>query len=92
MNAKMNNADLDNDGIITAEELAAVDQHNKIEIQTRITVASFIGMIAVAVVLISGLVPDARITALNPLLSTLMLAFAGIIGAYFGMTGWMSRK
>ncbi len=86
------NADLDHDGIVTAEELAAVDQHNKIEIQTRITVASFICMVIVAAILISGLIPEQRITALNPLLSTLMIAFAGIIGAYFGMTGWMSKK
>ena len=58
MNAKMN-ADLDNDGVITTEELAAVDQHHKVETQTRIA---------------------------------LFIAFAGIIGAFFGMTGWMSKK
>mgnify|MGYP003119963563 CR=1 FL=1 len=86
------NADLNNDGVVDATELAAVDQHNKIEIQTRITVASFICMVITAAILISGLIPEQRITALNPLLSTLMIAFAGIIGAYFGMTGWMSKK
>jgi intracellular septation protein A len=86
------NADLNHDGVVDATELAAVDQHNKIEIQTRITVASFICMVITAAILISGLIPEQRITALNPLLSTLMIAFAGIIGAYFGMTGWMSKK
>lgn len=85
-------ADLNHDGVVDATELAAVDQHNKIEIQTRITVASFICMVITAAILISGLIPEQRITALNPLLSTLMIAFAGIIGAYFGMTGWMSKK
>jgi len=86
------NADLNNDGVVDATELAAVDEHNKIETQTRITVASFICMVITAAILISGLIPEQRITALNPLLSTLMIAFAGIIGAYFGMTGWMSKK
>ena len=86
------NADLNHDGVVDVSELAAVDQHNKIEIQTRITVASFICMVITAAILISGLIPEQRITALNPLLSTLMIAFAGIIGAYFGMTGWMSKK
>ena len=86
------NADLNHDGVVDVSELAAVDQHNKIEIQTRITVASFICMVITAAILISGLIPEQRITALNPLLSTLMIAFSGIIGDYFGMTGWMSKK
>ena len=35
MNAKIN-ADLNHDGVVDAEELAAVDQHHKVETQTRI--------------------------------------------------------
>ena len=72
-------ADLDNDGVITTEELAAVDQHNKVETQTRIAVASFIVMTAMAALLVSGLIPDSRISALGPLISTLFIAKAGIV-------------
>ena len=91
MNARLN-ADLNHDGVVDAEELAAVDQHHKTETQTRIAVASFIVMTVMAALLVSGLIPDSRISALGPLISTLFIAFAGIIGAFFGMTGWMSKK
>ena len=91
MNARLN-ADLNHDGVVDAEELAAVDQHHKTETQTRIAVASFIVMTVMAALLESGLIPDSRISALGPLISTLFIAKAGIVGAYFGMTGWMSKK
>ena len=91
MNARLN-ADLNHDGVVDAEELAAVDQHHKTETQTRIAVASFIVMTVMAPLLVSGLIPDSRISALGPLISTLFIAKAGIVGAYFGMTGWMSKK
>tara|TARA_B100001939_G_C16778588_1_gene545912 strand:- start:47 stop:328 length:282 start_codon:yes stop_codon:yes gene_type:complete len=84
--------DLDGDGKITEAELAAVDNHNKLETQTRIAVASFVVMTVLAGLLVSGLIPDERIKALGPLVSTLFIAKAGIIGAFFGMTGYMSRK
>ena len=91
MNARLN-ADLNHAGVVDAEELAAVDQHHKTETQTRIAVASFIVMTVMAALLVSGLIPDSRISALGPLISTLFIAKAGIVGAYFGMTGWMSKK
>ena len=84
--------DRDGDGIITAEEVQVADQHQKATIQSRITVASFIVMVLLACVLLSGLVPDSRIQALSGLISTLFVALAGIIGAYYGMQAWMSRK
>lgn len=86
------NADLDNDGIVSTEELSAVDAHNKLEAQTRVAIASFIIMVTFATVLISGLIPESRIVSLGPLISTLFIAKAGIVGAWYGMTGYMSRK
>ena len=85
--------DRDGDGIITAEEVQVADLHRKgYTVQSRITVASFIVMVLLSCVLLSGLVPDSRITALSGLISTLFVALAGIIGAYYGMQAWMSRK
>lgn len=84
--------DLDGDGKITETELAAADQHNKLETQTRIAIAAFVVMTVLAGLLVSGLIPESRITALGPLVSTLFIAKAGIVGAYFGMTGWMAKK
>ena len=84
--------DRDGDGIITAEEVQVADQHQKNTIQSRITVASFVVMVLLTCVLLSGLIPDSRITAMSGLISTLFVALAGIIGAYYGMQAWMSRK
>ena len=86
------NADLNHDGVVDATELAAVDQHNKLEAQTRVAIASFIIIVSGASVLISGLIPESRIVSLGPLISTLFIAKAGIVGAWYGMTGYMSRK
>jgi len=88
-------SDIDGDGKINEADIAlqeASDAHDKIEIQSRITVASFIIMVLFAATLMSGIIPDARISALGPLISTLFIGFCGVIGAYFGMTGYMSRK
>ena len=84
--------DRDGDGIISDVEVQIADQHQKATIQSGITVASFVVMVLLACVLLSGLIPDSRITALSGLISTLFVALAGIIGAYYGMQAWMSRK
>jgi len=84
--------DRDGDGIISADEVKVADQHEKNTVPTRITIASFVVMVLLACVLLSGLIPDSRITALSGLISTLFVALAGIIGAYYGMQAWMSRK
>lgn len=84
--------DRDGDGIISAEEVQVADLHEKNTIQSRITIASFVVMVLLTCVLLSGLIPDSRITALSGLISTLFVALAGIIGAYYGMQAWMSRK
>ena len=84
--------DRDGDGIISDTEVQIADQHEKNTIQSRITIASFVVMVLLTCVLLSGLIPDSRITALSGLISTLFVALAGIIGAYYGMQAWMSRK
>ena len=84
--------DRDGDGIITAEEVQVATAYEKATIQSRITIASFIVIVILTALLLSGAIPDSRITALSGLISTLFVALAGIIGAFFGMQAWMSRK
>ena len=84
--------DRDGDGIISAEEVQVATAYEKATIQSRITIASFIVIVILTALLLSGLIPDSRITALSGLISTLFVALAGIIGAYYGMRAWMSRK
>jgi hypothetical protein len=37
-------------------------------------------------------VPETRVTALGEILGLFYIAQAGIVGAYMGVTAWMSRK
>ncbi len=88
--------DIDGDGKVDQADIdlqAASDAHDKTAVQSRITISSFVVMVLLAAILMSGLIPDDRIKALSPLISsTLFIGFCGVIGAYFGMTGYMSRK
>jgi hypothetical protein len=49
-------------------------------------------MIIFTVVLFSPLVSDARVNALADLLGLFYIAQAGIVGAFMGVSAWMSRK
>lgn len=78
--------------LLVPKKCASLINIKRLPSKARITVASFIVMVLLSCVLLSGLVPDSRITALSGLISTLFVALAGIIGAYYGMQAWMSRK
>lgn len=85
-------ADLDQDGVVTAEELAAHDTHLKFKTQKHIAVGSFVFMLILTTFFCTPLISEARLVALGGLVSTMYIALAGIVGAYTGMTAWMSKK
>ena len=88
----VDDADLNDDGTVDAEELTAWDQHRKFSTQRRIAVASFVFMLAITAVLLPPLISESRVAALSALLSTMYIANAGIVGAFMGVTAWMANK
>lgn len=85
-------ADLNQDGVVDRDELAAWDEHVKFRSQRRIAAAAFVFMVLLTVALCTPLVGDTRVTSLSGLISTMYVAFSGIVGAYMGVTAWMAVK
>lgn len=89
--------DLDGDGTITDEELEAAKEIKqeeaelrKMRAQRRMAVASLAAMGAFTLAMF--FVPIERVEALSGISDLFFLSAAGIVGAYMGMTAWMSRK
>jgi len=89
--------DLDGDGVITDEELehAKEMRQQKADLrkqlaQRRMATASLIAMgIFTAAMFV---VPTERVEALSGISDLFYLSAAGIVGAYMGMSAWMSKK
>jgi len=92
--------DMDGDGIVTDEELAHMKEIKETEMaerkqlaQRRMAWVSIVAMISFTVVLIiPGLIPESRLGLLADLSALFYIAMAGIVGAYMGMSAYMSRK
>ena len=91
--------DLDKDGKITTEELNSVNELHELEIKNRKLESqkqmAWVALTLIAVVtffLFTPVITDGRVNALSDLLSMFYIACAGIVGAYVGVTAWMSRK
>lgn len=82
--------DLDRDGKVTEKELDIVERKTKA--QRRMATGALISMVLFTAWLFSPLVPVERVNALSDILGLFYIAQAGIVGAYMGMSGWMSRK
>ena len=53
---------------------------------------SIASMIIFSACLFMPVVPESRVNALGEILGLFYIAQAGIVGAYMGVTAWMSRK
>lgn len=91
--------DLDKDGKITTEELDSVNElyeidvkNRKLESQRQMAWVALVLIAVVTFVLFTPVITDGRVEALSDLLSMFYIACAGIVGAYVGVTAWMSRK
>lgn len=96
---KYSEYDLDGDGTITDEELAHAKQmkHEEAELrkllaQRRMATYTLIGMAVFTVMLFMPFVPDKRIELLSDVSDLFYITGAGIVGAYMGVSAWMSRK
>ena len=95
--SKYDSYDLDDDGIVTDEELARAKEIRETEnhlrknlAQLRIAWATLISMALFTVAMFA--MPLDRITALSDISNLFYISGAGIVGAYMGATAWMARK
>ena len=90
-----NKLDTDGDGVVSDTELAAaeaLDKHEKADAQRRMAWVSMISMIVFTAAVFLPIFPDARIKALSDLFGLFYIGQAGGVGAYMGMTAYMSAK
>lgn len=90
--------DLDSTGIVTDDEIARVRlitenevQHQRAVTQKRMAWAAMISMVIFTGLLFSPAVSDTRVAALADLLGMFFIAQAGVVGAYMGVTAWLSK-
>mgnify|MGYP003151348859 FL=1 len=94
-NSVHNEFDLDGDGVVSDAELAAaaaIEQHEKADAQRRMAWISLIAMIIFTMAVFLPIFPDSRIKALADLFGLFYIGMAGVMGAYMGMTAYMSAK
>ena len=91
--------DVDGDGVVSDEELAAVTkleelemQEEKADAQRRMAWVSLISMLVFTGFVFLPIFPDSRIQALADLFGLFYIGMAGVVGAYMGMTAYMSKK
>jgi|TARA_R110002072_G_scaffold110820_1_gene238808 hypothetical protein len=91
--------DLDQDGTVTDAEIARSKEmlelelrEEKSEAQKRMAWLAIGSMIIFSACLFMPIVPESRVNALGEILGLFYIAQAGIVGAYMGVTAWMSRK
>tara|TARA_R110000744_G_scaffold370245_1_gene480767 strand:+ start:188 stop:499 length:312 start_codon:yes stop_codon:yes gene_type:complete len=90
-----NDLDLNKDGIVTDSELAAteaLERHEKADAQRRMAWVAMISMLVFTIAVFLPIFPDSRIKALADLFGLFYIGQAGVVGAYMGMTAYMSAK
>ncbi len=95
--SKYEEHDLDGDGIVTDEELAQAEkimkaeaEIRKLKAQRRMATYTLIAMGAFTLAMF--FVEIDRVKALGDISNLFYLSGAGIVGAYMGMSAWMSKK
>ena len=97
--SQYNEYDLDVDGIVSDKELEVVSkmhdtemQEEKADAQRKMAWISLIAMVVFTAVVFLPIFPDSRIKALADLFGLFYIGMAGVVGAYMGMTAYMSKK
>jgi len=95
----LNQADLDGDGIVTTEELdkherfIKIDNQNRKEDQSRFMILfSLFSVTAFIAVMLTPLISVERITVLQPIGSTWVIANMGIIATFLGANAYTKIK
>jgi len=98
--SQYNEYDLDGDGVVNDKELEVVTKmheaeaaEEKADAQRRMAWISMAAMILfTTIVMIPGFIPETRLKLLGDLSALFYIGMAGVVGAYMGMTAYMSRK
>ena len=98
--SQYNEYDLDGDGIVSDEELNTVkaiheaeSAEDEADAQRRMAWISMAALIIFTViVMIPGFIPETRLKLLGDLSALFYIGMAGVVGAYMGMTAYMSKK
>jgi len=92
-NSKINDLDLDHDGVVDDQELkalAAVEAAEKGDAQRHMAWATLAAMGVFTVIMF--VLPLDRVKALSDISNTLFLSGAGLVGAYMSVSVWMQKK
>ena len=91
--------DLDGDGVVTDDEIAREKEMIELELreekakaQQYMAWVAMGSMLCFSTVLFLPVVATDRVNALADLLGLFYIAQAGVVGAYMGVSAWMSRK
>ena len=87
--------DLDGDGIVSDQEikaLEAIEVREKMDAQRHMAWTAMGSMIVFTLAVFLPIFPDARIKALSDLFGLFYIGQAGVVGAFMGMTAYMSAK
>ena len=93
--SQFNDLDLDNDGVVSDNELAimeALEIKEKMEAQKKMAWVAMVSMLVFTALVFLPIFPDTRIKALSDLFGLFYIGMAGVVGAYMGMTAYMSAK
>lgn len=95
---RTNQYDTNRDGTVTEYELEQARkmlelelQNEKADGQRRMAWVAIGSMVAFTVALFLPIVSETRVAALADLLGLFYIAQAGVVGAYMGVTAWMSN-
>jgi hypothetical protein len=84
--------DLDHDGVVSDDELRAVETLEKSDAQRRMAWVALVSILIFTVLLFLPLVPDKRVELLGDVSSLFYISMAGVVGAYMGMTAYMTNN
>ena len=87
-----NEFDVDGDGRDTVEEIKTISEVEKTDSQRQMAWTAMIVMIIFTALLFLPIFPDGRIKALSDLFGLFYIGMASVVGAYMGMSAWMSKK
>ena len=97
--SKYSEFDLENDGIVTDEEISRhtemADQtirEEKADSQRKMAWVAMVSMCVYALLPIMPFIPESRLSTIASLSDMLFLSQASVIGMFFGATAYMTRK
>lgn len=83
---------VDDDEIDNAQEMLELElREEKADAHRRMAWVAMISMIVFTIVLFVPWISETRVAALADLLGLFYIAQAGVVGAYMGVTAWMSK-